>query len=133
MVCRPKSSNYENRVLAGIETWCRLLSMRDGFLTLMIVAMLFVSMEGMAESVDDASFHQTHHGHSDNVDNQWFPDSDSSDHDGDPCEHFCHAHVVALTARISVPSLPKFRQVVPEISAHAISRGAAPPIPPPNI
>jgi len=100
---------------------------------LIIASMLFVSLEGTVEAVDDASFHQTHHSHSDDAKDQWYPDSDGSDHDGDSCEHFCHAHAVALSARISVPNLPKFRQFAPVISAHAISRGAAPPTPPPNI
>jgi len=107
--------------------------MRHGVLKLLIATMLFVSMEGVAESVDDAVFHQTHHAHADNADDQWFPDSDGSEHEGESCEHFCHAHVVALTPYVSLPSLPKFRHYAPALSAHAATRGAAPPTPPPNI
>jgi hypothetical protein len=32
-----------------------------------------------------------------------------------------------------LPSLPKFRHYAPALSAHAATRGAAPPTPPPNI
>jgi len=107
--------------------------MRNETLIIFIVAMLFVSMEGAMDSVDDASFHQTHHAHSGDVDNQWFPNSDGDDHDGESCEHFCHAHVVALTTQLSLPGLPKFRQYAPSSVRRLISRSAAPPTPPPNI
>ena len=48
--------------------------MRDVILKLVIAAMLYVSMEGMAEPVDETSFHKTHHAHADDG-NQWYPDS----------------------------------------------------------
>ena len=106
--------------------------MHDVILKLFIASMLFVSVEGVAESVDDASFHQTHHAHADDADNQWFPDSDDSDHESDACEHFCHAHVIALTAEISVPSLQMFQEFVAAPSAYSAIRATAPPTPPPN-
>jgi len=106
--------------------------MRDVILKLVIAAMLFVSMESVAESVDDASFHQTHHAHADDAGNQWFPDSDGSDHESEACEHFCHAHVVAVTAQVSVPSMQKFQQFVSPPSACSVTRATAPPTPPPN-
>ena len=56
--------------------------MRDWILKLLIASILFVSVEGAAESVDDESFHQTQHSQSDNADNQWIPDSDRNDHEG---------------------------------------------------
>ena len=106
--------------------------MRDATLVLLIAAMLFVSMEGVAEPVDDPSFHQTHHGHADDDGSQWFPNSDGSDHEGDACEHFCHTHVIALTAEISVPSLQKLQGFVATPSAYSVFRATAPPTPPPN-
>jgi len=106
--------------------------MRNATLKILIAAMLFVSMEGVAESVDDASFHQTHHAHADDSGNQWYPDSDGSDHESDACEHFCHAHAIALTAEISVPSLQQFQEFVATPSAYSASRATAPPTPPPN-
>jgi len=107
--------------------------MPDATLKLLIAAMLFVSMEGVAESVDDASFHQTHHTHVDDVGNQWFPDSDGSDHESDACEHFCHAHVVALIMQATLPDMQKFQLFVPASAPQSVTRATAPPTPPPNI
>ena len=107
--------------------------MRDGILKLLIASLLFVSIEGMADSIDEGSFHQTHHGHADDVENQWFPDSDGAEHEGDACEHFCHAHVVGLTAQVMVANLPQFRIYVPAFAAHTVTNSAAPPTPPPNL
>jgi len=105
--------------------------MRDGIIKLLLVALLFVSMEGVAESVDEASFHQTHHAHADDG-TEWFPDSDGSEHEGDACEHYCHAHVVALTTQISLLGLHKFQHYVSGPSPQSVSRATAPPTPPPN-
>jgi len=93
--------------------------------------MLFVSIESAAESIDELSFHQTHHAHADDGED-WFPDSDGSDHEGDACEHFCHAHVIALTAETSVPSLQMFQEFVATPSTYSVIRATAPPTPPPN-
>ncbi len=106
--------------------------MHNWVLKLVIVSLLFVSMEGFADSVDETSFHQTHHAHADEAGAEWFPDSDGSDHEGEACEHFCHAHVVALTTRFSMPILPRFRHLAPPIPGQVISRPTAPPTPPPN-
>ena len=105
--------------------------MRTPILGIFIVAMLFMSLEGAAEPVNDTQFHQTHHAH--DAGDQWFPDSDGNDHDGDSCEHFCHAHAAALTARLSFSGMPMLRHFAPAHVAQARTRGAAPPIPPPNI
>ena len=109
--------------------------MRDGILKLFIICMLFVSMEGVAKSVDETSFHQTHHSHADGAENLWFPVSDGGDHesDADSCQHFCHAHAVALTTQFSLPSFPKLHHGVPAIAVRTNTRGASPPTPPPNI
>ena len=106
--------------------------MRDWTLRLLIASMLFVSIEGMADSVDEASFHQTHHAHADNAGEQWFPDSDGDDHAGDACGHFCHAHVVGLTSQIISPKVPQVRIFIPELSTHEVTHSSAPPTPPPN-
>ncbi|MFQ5609429.1 MAG: hypothetical protein ACE5F8_04080 [Woeseiaceae bacterium] len=106
--------------------------MRDVILKSVIVAMLFVTMEGMAEPVDDATFHQTHHAHADDGDG-WYPDSDGSQHESEACEHFCHVHVIALTSQISVPELPRIGGSVLAPSIRAVTRSTAPPTPPPNI
>ena len=107
--------------------------MRDQILKLLIASMLFVSMEGVADSVDEASFHQTHHAHVEDAGDQWFPDSDGSDHEGDSCEHFCHAHAVALTAQVALPSMLMSRSPVPVLPEHTVTRNTAPPTPPPNL
>lgn len=106
--------------------------MRNVVLTAVIVAMLAVTMEGVVEAVDDASFHQTHHAHADDSD-QWFHDGDADDHDGEACEHFCHVHVVALTSQASIPELPMIGGSVLTPSIRAVTRSTAPPTPPPNI
>lgn len=106
--------------------------MRDAVLKLVIVAMLFVTMEGMAESVDDSTFHQTHHAHADDSD-QWFHDNDGDDHHGEACEHFCHVHVIALTSQTSIPELPRMGGSAPTSSIRSATRGIEPPTPPPNI
>lgn len=105
--------------------------MRDLILKSVIVAMLFVTMEGMAEPIDEETFHQTHHAHADDGD-QWFHDGDADDHDGEACEHFCHVHVVALTSQTSIPELPKIGSSVLTPSIRAVTRSTAPPTPPPN-
>lgn len=105
--------------------------MRNLILKLLIASMLFVSMEGVADSIDEQSFHQTHHAHADDAENQWFPDSDGNDHEGDACEHFCHGHAVALTPQITLPDVSMSRSFVPALPAHTITRGTAPPTPPP--
>ena len=107
--------------------------MRDRILMLVIASMLFVSMEGFADSVDEASFHQTHHSHAEDGDNLWFPDSDGNDHKSEACEHFCHAHVVGLTSEVTVAGLPKFRAFVSAHPAHIVIYSPAPPTPPPNL
>jgi len=107
--------------------------MRIWVFNLLIASMLFMSLEGAAESIDEQSFHQAHHFQSGDSGDQWLPNSDGNGHDGDSCEHFCHAHIVALTTRVSLPNLPKFRQYAPSFLTPAISCGAAPPTPPPNI
>lgn len=106
--------------------------MRNCVLQFLILSMLLVSMEGVAESIDDASFHQTHHAHAEDAGSQWYPDSDGNDHESDACEHFCHAHVIAVAAQISLPNLQKFQQFVPTSSACSVTRTTAPPTPPPN-
>jgi hypothetical protein len=106
--------------------------MRDVVVKSVIVAMLFVTMEGMSEPIDETSFHQTHHAHADAGD-QWYPDSDGAEHEGEACEHFCHVHVIALTPQISVPAISGFRTTLFAASVPAVNRSAAPPTPPPNI
>jgi len=107
--------------------------MRIWVFNLLVASMLFMSLESAAESMDDQSFHQAHHFQSGDSGDQWSPNSGGNDHDGDTCEHYCHAHVVALATQVSLPSLPKFRQFAPSFLTPAISCGAAPPTPPPNI
>ena len=106
--------------------------MHNWVLKLVVVSLLFVSMEGIADSVDEASFHQTHHAHADEPGAEWFPDSDGSDHGGDACEHFCHAHGVALTPQITLPNVSMSRSFDSALVEHAVTRSTAPPTPPPN-
>ena len=106
--------------------------MRDSILKLVIAAMLFVSVECVSETVDEASFHQTHHAHADDG-TEWYPDSDGPDHSGEVCEHFCHSHSVALVLEVSAPNFPRFagRPLAP--SEPVESRNITPPTRPPKI
>jgi len=105
--------------------------MRDGILKLLIASMLFVSVEGLADSVDELSFHQAHH--ADDAGAQWFPDSDGDTHESDACEHFCHAHVVGPTTQIKLANVPQSRYFMAAPPAHAVTHGVAPPTPPPDL
>ena len=107
--------------------------MHNWVLKLVIASLLFVSMEGFADYVDETSFHQTHHAHADEAGAEWFPDSDGSDHEGDACEHFCHAHAVALAGQITLLNVSMSRSFVPTLPAHTVDRSSTPPTPPPNI
>lgn len=105
--------------------------MRDGILKLLIACMLFVSVEGMADAVDALSFHQTHHAHVDDAGNQWFPDLDGDEHEGDACEHFCHGHFVGLTGQMLLANLPQYRCYVSTPPARTLTHSVVPPTPPP--
>ena len=106
--------------------------MRDWIFKLIIASMLFVGVEGVAESVDDGSFHQTHHAHADDSNGDWFPDSDGDDHGGDSCEHFCHLHSVGLVSQFALAQLQNFQSFEVVLAAQRIAYIAAPPTPPPN-
>ncbi len=106
--------------------------MRFWILHLLIATMLFTSMESVAESVDDGIFHQTHHAHVDDL-NQWYPDSDGDEHDSENCEHFCHAHAIALTSHELAPQPSASRYFEVTRSTESRKRYATPPTPPPNI
>ena len=119
-----------NHLCTGPFTFVYASEMYRTIIRLVIVSLLFVSMEGVADVVDEMSFHQTHHAH--DAGYQWFPDSDGDDHEGDACEHFCHAHVVALTGRDVLPSAAQYRFYVPVPSLKIVTHSKAPPTPPPN-
>ena len=106
--------------------------MRDGILLLLIASMLFVSVEGVADSVDEASFHQTHHVHADDGGSHWYPDFDGDNHECDSCEHFCHAHVVGLSVRVVSANEALLRFFVLAAPAHTVMHSVEPPTPPPN-
>lgn len=97
----------------------------------LIASLLSGSVEGMAEPVDETSFHQTHHTHVDDG-QQWYPDSVGGDHEAEACDHFCHVHVVALTPQVSALDLPRSRGLVNVASVRTAHRSTAPPTPPPN-
>ena len=97
-----------------------------------MVSMLFVSVEGVAESVDDNSFHQTHHAHADDMENNWFPDSDGDDHTADSCEHFCHLHALGLIVTYTAPDIDTFQFFQITRFEQGLERTVAPPTPPPN-
>jgi hypothetical protein len=106
--------------------------MRLWVLHLLIATMLFTSMEGVAEAVDDGTFHQTHHAHADDV-TQWHPDSDGDEHDSEYCEHFCHAHAIALISHEPAQQLSPSHHFEVMRSTENRKRYTAPPTPPPNI
>ena len=106
--------------------------MRDVILKLVIVALLFVTMEGVAEAVDDETFHQTHHAHADDGD-QWFDDDNTDDHVCETCEHFCHVHAVALPPQALISTRLAGRSLLCPRPTYALSRAPAPPLLPPNI
>lgn len=106
--------------------------MRSFIVTSVIAAMLFAGAEGVAEPVDETSFHQTHHMHGDDG-QQWYPDSDGDEHDHQECQHFCHLHVVAVPPQVAASALPGHGSSAPTDSAPIVSREIDPPTPPPNI
>lgn len=118
--------------LARAESSVYALGMRFWILHLLVATMLFASMEGVAETVDDEIFHQTHHAHVDDL-NQWCPDSDSYERDSENCEHFCHAHAIALISHEPAPQLAPSRYFEVARSTESRKRYTAPPTPPPNI
>lgn len=106
--------------------------MRDVILKLVTVAMLFVTVEGVAKPVDEETFHQTHHAHADDGD-QWFHDGDTDDHECETCEHFCHVHALALPSQALIATYLAGRSLLSPRPTYALTRVPAPPIPPPNI
>ncbi len=107
--------------------------MRDIILTVLMVAILFVSLEATAELVNENNFHHTHHAHADEGGNQWYPDIHGDEHDEDSCDHVCHGHVVALAGQTLIADVPVFRLPVTARQSRQNTRGPAPPTPPPNI
>jgi len=103
---------------------------QNSILKLLMAAMLFVSMEGVADAADEQSFHQTHHAHA--AGDQWFPDSDTDTHEGDGCEHSCHAHVVGLTSQLLLANMPQYRCFTAALSTRTFTDCPAPPTPPPD-
>ena len=106
--------------------------MRDVILKAVIVAMLFVTTEGVAEAVSDETFHQTHHAHADDGD-QWFHDENTDDHVCETCEHFCHVHAVALPSQALISTRLAGRSLLCPSPTYAPTRAPDPPILPPNI
>jgi hypothetical protein len=105
---------------------------RNVILKLLMAAMLFVSMEGVADAADEQSFHQAHHAHMDDAGAHWFPDSESGGHDGDACDHFCHAHVVGLTSQVALANPPQLPNFVPVLATRNLTHSPPPPTPPPD-
>lgn len=100
---------------------------------LIIASMLFVSMDGVADSLDDFSLHQANHTHADDGGAQWFPDSEGATDDGNSGEHFCHAHVFGPTTQVMLADVPHSRNYLIAPPAQPVTYDVAPPTPPPNI
>ena len=107
--------------------------MRDWIFKLIIVSILFVSIEGVGERVDDMDFHKTHHAHTGDASGNWFPDNDGDDHSGSSCEHFCHFHTVGMVSQLSFMAIDGRSSFEEKSPLHRIARIAEPPTPPPNI
>lgn len=106
--------------------------MRNWVPKLLMVSILFVSMEGVAESVDDQSFHQTHHAHADEAGGEWHPDIEGDADAADSCEHFCHLHVVGLVAVHEPLAMPAVQLFASIPVSQSVARAVPPPDPPPN-
>ena len=106
--------------------------MRDLLLKLVIVAMLFVTLEGTAEPFDEETSHQTHHAHADGGDQRVHED-DADDHECEACRHFCHVHVIALPSQTTTPEPLMIGASVLSPSIRFVTRNTSPPTPPPDI
>ena len=107
--------------------------MRARILKLLLVSMVFVSVEGVSDAVDDLGFHQTHHSHADDAANPWYPDADGDENALDSCEHFCHGHSVGLIGQLLVAAIPKSGVYTLIRPAEAATQFREPPTPPPDI
>ncbi len=106
--------------------------MRNWVPKLLMVSILFVSMEGVADSVEDQVFHQTHHAHVDEVGGEWYPDTEGGGHTTESCEHFCHLHAVALITLYESFPLRAVQSFASIPSSQSFARAVPPPTPPPN-
>ncbi len=107
--------------------------MREKLLKLLIAAMLFASMEGMADSIDNLTIGLASDAGSLDSANQPLLDDNADDSEGDLYNHYCHAHFVGLMTNYAVVSPPRYRFFSPAAPSRAVVISAAPPIPPPNI
>lgn len=103
---------------------------------IVIVSLLFVSLEGTTDVVTDGVphgdevSHQSEFGHSLEKHDGSVPDSEL---DGDHCEHCCHGHSSTITSQLA-------SNIAPEVSGdrladhrnHLQNFAQAPPTPPPN-
>lgn len=103
--------------------------MRNWIPKLLMVSVLFVSMEGVADSVDDQVFHHTH---VDEVGSEWSPDYDGDAHTSESCEHFCHLHAVGLVTLHESLTMRVVQSFVSNPSSQRFARAVPPPTPPPN-
>ena len=111
--------------------------MRALICKLMMLSLLFVSLEGVADVVidgiphGDESSHQAEFGHP--LDNHDGKVSDT-ELDGEHCEHCCHGHSSVMTAPVvslQTPVLLRDLRVARSPFVHNFAQ--APPTPPPNI
>jgi len=103
--------------------------MRNKILKLLIASMLFVSMEGMADSMDEVTFESSQSA----VDSGNQSVSDADVDDGDSCNHYCHAHFVGLLANQTLPNVPQPFLFSPVLRTQVSTYSSAPPTPPPNV
>ena len=110
--------------------------MRSFACQLVVVSLLFVSVEGATDIVIDgiphgeAAAHQQEFGHS--LDDH---NGDLSDRelDGDHCDHCCHVHAVSITTSAPAILLADLTtRQVPAQSDSIVGLPQAPPTPPPN-
>ncbi len=106
--------------------------MRDIVLSVLMVAVLFMSLEAAAELLSENVFHSTHHAHADEGESHWYPNFDGDEHDEDNCDHVCHGHVVALAGQTLIADVPVFRLPIATRHSQHFTRSTAPPKPPPN-
>lgn len=110
--------------------------MRSVLGQLLVLCLLFGSLEGAADVAIDGyphgtdSGHQTEFGHALDAHEGDLSDSEL---DGDHCEHCCHAHSVSISApTVSVMAEYFAFNHKPGRSPHVRNFANAPPTPPPN-
>ncbi len=100
-----------------------------------MLAVLFMSVEGAADVASEGHPHSDNLAHQLDADLPESPDTNSNtdpDRSDDHCEHCCHGHVVSITVQLHTPTLTGATDHQRGGAPHVVNHAQAPPTPPPN-